>query len=134
VHETLDEQTVIVHLENGTYYSLDPIGSLVWERMVQGATLAQIVEGLSVRYDTAAATIETAVATLCAQLEAESLVVPGLSPQGLSGVSWPERGSNRREFLAPVLNKYTDMQELLLLDPVHEVDDTGWPRARQDGA
>ncbi len=26
------------------------------------------------------------------------------------------------------MNKYTDMQDLLLLDPIHEVDETkGWP-------
>jgi hypothetical protein len=30
-------------------------------------------------------------------------------------------------FVEPALNKYTDMQELLLLDPVHEVSEAGWP-------
>ena len=29
---------------------------------------------------------------------------------------------------APVLNKYSDMQDLLLLDPIHDVDEeAGWP-------
>jgi hypothetical protein len=40
-----------------------------------------------------------------------------VSANGASGGSWAE----------PVLDKYTDMQELLLLDPIHEVDDAGWP-------
>jgi hypothetical protein len=31
---------------------------------------------------------------------------------------------------APVLEKYTDMQELLLLDPIHDVEEAGWPKAR----
>jgi hypothetical protein len=31
------------------------------------------------------------------------------------------------EFHAPVLQVYSDMQDLLLLDPIHEVDATGWP-------
>ena len=35
--------------------------------------------------------------------------------------------STRVAFEAPVLEKYTDMQTLLLVDPVHEVDDRGWP-------
>jgi hypothetical protein len=25
------------------------------------------------------------------------------------------------------LNKFTDIKELLLLDPIHEVDEAGWP-------
>jgi hypothetical protein len=28
------------------------------------------------------------------------------------------------------LNKYTDMQDLLLLDPIHEVDAAGWPSTK----
>ena len=35
-------------------------------------------------------------------------------------------------FEAPSLEKYTDMQDLVLLDPVHEVDQTGWPRQQPD--
>jgi hypothetical protein len=30
-------------------------------------------------------------------------------------------------FVAPVLERYTDMQYFLLLDPIHETADTGWP-------
>ena len=35
-------------------------------------------------------------------------------------------------FEAPILQKYTDMQDLLLLDPIHEVDEAGWPHANLD--
>jgi hypothetical protein len=35
---------------------------------------------------------------------------------------------------APALETFTDMQELILLDPVHEVEPgQGWPVARPDG-
>jgi hypothetical protein len=30
-------------------------------------------------------------------------------------------------FEPPLLEKFTDMEDLLLLDPVHEVDGRGWP-------
>jgi hypothetical protein len=30
-------------------------------------------------------------------------------------------------YVPPVMNKHSDMQELLLLDPIHEVDEAGWP-------
>ena len=32
-----------------------------------------------------------------------------------------------------MLEKYTDMKDLVLIDPVHQVDSAGWPE-RQPGA
>jgi hypothetical protein len=36
-------------------------------------------------------------------------------------------------FQPPTLRKYTDMQDLLLIDPIHEVDDLGWPGVKAKG-
>ena len=33
----------------------------------------------------------------------------------------------RGAYRTPVLSIYTDMQDLLLLDPIHDVDQAGWP-------
>ena len=33
---------------------------------------------------------------------------------------------------APLLQKFTDMQALLLLDPIHEVDSAGWPQPKPE--
>jgi hypothetical protein len=30
-------------------------------------------------------------------------------------------------FQPPLFEKFTDMEAMLLLDPVHDVDDEGWP-------
>ena len=41
----------------------------------------------------------------------------------------------RQPYSPPVLNSYTDMEELLLLDPIHDVDQAGWPMPKaSDGA
>ncbi len=37
-------------------------------------------------------------------------------------------------FAPPRLQRYTDMQDLLLLDPIHDVDEVGWPVASPAGA
>ena len=31
-------------------------------------------------------------------------------------------------YQAPVLQAFDDMQDLLLFDPIHEVEPTGWPQ------
>ena len=38
-------------------------------------------------------------------------------------------GVERVPYVPPVLEKFTDMQDLILLDPVHEVSERGWPHA-----
>ncbi len=35
-----------------------------------------------------------------------------------------------RRFTEPTVHTYADMQDLLLLDPIHDVDETGWPNAK----
>ena len=36
-------------------------------------------------------------------------------------------------FDEPVLHKYEDMKDMLLLDPIHDVDDeAGWPQPKSD--
>jgi hypothetical protein len=35
---------------------------------------------------------------------------------------------DRPVFGQPVLEKFTDMADLLLLDPIHEVGEAGWPQ------
>jgi hypothetical protein len=40
-------------------------------------------------------------------------------------------------FTPPLLESFTDMQHFLMLDPIHEVHDAGWPHApapTEDGA
>ena len=38
-----------------------------------------------------------------------------------------------RLYAPPVLETFTDLEDLMLLDPVHDVDEQGWPRAGVDG-
>ena len=46
-----------------------------------------------------------------------------------------ERGAEapveKRPFRAPSLQRFEDMQGFLLVDPIHEVDDTGWPHIKR---
>ena len=40
--------------------------------------------------------------------------------------SWTPRAMYR-PYESPCLESYTDMEDLLLLDPIHDVGKTGWP-------
>jgi hypothetical protein len=67
-------------------------------------------------------------------LQREELVAATENSASAS-VSPPDAASNgSKTFEPPLLEKYTDMQDLVLLDPVHEVDSTGWPAPKPDAS
>ena len=64
-----------------------------------------------------------------AELEEEGLVVEA---DGADGTT-PDLGSASSDFASPHLEKYTDLQDLIMLDPIHEVEPKGWPAPRESG-
>jgi hypothetical protein len=125
INETIDGEAIMINLATGAYYSLDRVGGDVWAVLEHGATAEDVVAALEARYDGNPDDMAAGVRTLLDQLVAEELVVatdePGSAPPA------PEPGATKATFTAPRLDKFTDMQDLILLDPVHEVDSRGWP-------
>jgi hypothetical protein len=127
ISETIDGETVIINLASGTYYSLKHAGAAIWAAIQQSASLGVIAAIVRSSYDVDGHDIEHEISTLVQRLAEEDLVRPMLegdvSPPACA--SAPEKPL--APFLAPVLDKFTDMEAMLLLDPVHDVDEKGWP-------
>jgi len=126
--EVFENEVIIVDFIGGTYYSLDAIGTDIWKAMESGVSSSEIVVALCKSYDGNPKDIEAGVSDLLEQLVAENLIVEEPVGAGRADASLSLSESRpRRSFCAPVLAKFTDMQDLLLLDPIHDVDETGWP-------
>jgi len=127
VAETLDGEATIVDLESGTYFALNESGTFIWEELRQGADQGSIPGSFAGRYGIDADEAQKAVDEIVAELLECKLIAPleGSAPS-TSGVA-TAASANGHPYSPPKLSTYTDMQELLLLDPVHEVDDAGWP-------
>ena len=131
-HETIDGEAVIINLDSGNYYSLVDVGSFIWGLIEQGASASDAQNLVSQTYQGDALEIDRGVQDLFAQLQQESLIVPVDGASDLSQVIPSHNGHEKPSFNPPLLNKYSDMQELLLLDPIHDVDDAGWPKPVPD--
>jgi hypothetical protein len=129
-HETIDGEAVIINLDSGNYYSLTGAGATIWGLIVTGHSRDDICRATCDAYQGERSEIENGIEELLSQLQNENLVVSGESIQSPLRATCDGITSNaeRTQFQRPELQKYTDMQELLLLDPVHDVDDMGWPR------
>lgn len=136
--ETVDGEVLMINLESGNYYSLRDTAAAIWDGVEHGAPTAVIAAALGDRLpgaDTAAL-----VDDFLAELATEHLVVPlDATADRVGGVDigagWtpPAPAAQSAAATPPVLEKFTDMQHLILLDPVHEVDAAeGWPIQRSD--
>lgn len=133
-HETIDGEAVILNLDTGSYYSVNQAGATIWRLLDAGASLRRIVQTLTASYTGDPQEIETGVYALVEKLEQERLITAnnGTGEPTLEEADTAARHNGELpRFEFPNLHKYTDMEDLLLLDPIHEVDDSGWPNKKQ---
>jgi hypothetical protein len=133
VHETIDGETILIHLGTGAYYSLDGAGATIWNLLAAGLSEDEVTARLASGGGVDRAAVEQAVESLAVELLHEELLTH-LADDTASG-SASRVAEIELEiadpFVAPVLHKYTDMQEFMLVDPIHDVDaDAGWPHVK----
>jgi hypothetical protein len=130
VHETIDGETILIHLGTGTYYSLDGAGSELWVILAAGASRESVFAAASDRYTGDPGEVEAGLSSLLEHLLQEGLLVEGEAGVATGSLHLPP---GQIPFVAPVLHVYNDMQEFMLVDPLHDVDEVaGWPHAKTD--
>jgi hypothetical protein len=145
VHETLGGEVILIHLDTGNYYSLRGAGSDVWELLEAGGDAQAIADALAARYEGDPDLIRSSVAEVLDRLVDEGLAAAdqggnghpggaaanGAAANGAAANGAVANGSSAngdaRPFEPPILERYTDMQEYLLVDPIHDVDSGAWP-------
>ncbi|HVT56314.1 MAG TPA: PqqD family protein [Xanthobacteraceae bacterium] len=126
ISKEFDDELVLANYDSGLYYSLADSAAKIWLALKAGASDQAIVAAFTRKFP-AAAGIETEVGNFIQKLVAEGLIVP--AEKGNEGEPLLE---GLPDFRAPVLERFDDLKELLLLDPVHDVDDAGWPVKAED--
>ena len=117
-------EVVIINLDTGCYFSLDPLAPQIWDAVAAGgATAEEIARALAAAYGIPVDDAGVTLPPFLERLSAEGLVVATLGPKG-APLAFP-KVSDRLG--APPLSRFDDIQDLLLLDPIHEVEEAGWP-------
>ena len=78
----LSGETVLLNLESGIYYGLDPVGTRVWQLLLQGQTIADICGTMIDEYDVAPDVLRDDVLRLVGELCERGIVTPRESVQG----------------------------------------------------
>jgi hypothetical protein len=125
VSKIVDGEAILINLSTGTYYSLDGTGAVVWAMLQGGTSADEIATELAERYSVAREKTAEDVARLVDELTEEGLLLPADDDAAPARpeVDLPPPG----EYAPPALDKYTDMQEMLSLDPpLPGIEDIPW--------
>ncbi len=127
--EILDGELVIMNTVGGKYHTSTGTGPLIWlciERgMSRPAILKAIADACSVGEDMIASDLDAFVDELVSQ----GLICNAMGEQVTAEPEPP--ALSRTAYERPELSSYSDMQDLLLLDPIHDVSEEGWPARPQ---
>lgn len=134
--EIIDDEVIIINLDEGSYYSLLNTGVEIWQGIEKGFSGDEIIQDMIDRYDGNTEEITQGIEALMDELIAEEIIISGANlsseKKQFSSKNINSKIEQKKiKFEVPKLQKYTDMQDLLTLDPIHDVDETGWPNPKQ---
>jgi hypothetical protein len=105
ISDTIDEMVIVINVNSGAYYSLTTIGGQLWSK------------------------IGTAHVDFSEQ---EFNSIKTMADEGLLAVDGEIATTQVVEFFE-LGTKYMDMEGMLMGDPIHEVDEQGWPAMKDKG-
>ena len=119
--DVFDGEYIIANLDTGLYYSVQGLAVPLLQSLPFDDAIA-VVRSFSAALPEEAAAIQSALPPIFQQLLDEDIVqqTDGTDPVANSPVQLPGA------YQTPRFNRYADMQDLLMLDPIHDVDEEGW--------
>src|SRR4051794_40063644 len=111
-HERVEDEVIAINLTTGTYFSLREAASDTWTLLIEGADVEGAAAALAQAHGLDQITVEADVGAFVELLLEAGLLVVDATAAGLSVTLETPSATYR----APVLERYDDMEELLLLD------------------
>jgi hypothetical protein len=119
--DLFEEEYIIANLETGLYYSLQGSGIFLLKNLPFASSSA-VIEKFGKTFPDQQQEVIDNLNHIWQELEKEAIVE-------LFDADLPESELEfGNEFVASTLHSYADMQDLLALDPIHEVDGSGWKK------
>jgi hypothetical protein len=122
VAESFGSETVIVNLAKGTYFSLDEIASILWTAVTTRASISSIKRAIHSNYPQDEKTASNDFEDFLETLIKHELIETTNETSGDIVIDFPAA-----RYSKPVITVHSDLQDILLLDPVHDINEEGWP-------
>lgn len=123
-YDMAEGQAIVINFTTGMYYGTSSLGSVVLDALVAGASKESVLEAVCALPgcpEDMAAQLDAFIAQLVEKevivaAEGEGSAAPAIDAAGL------------QDGFALTVDEFAEVQDLILADPVHEVDvEMGWP-------
>lgn len=71
------DETVILEPENGTYFTLDPVGTFMIKNLQLGKNIEQVIESVKSTYDVSTSEVEADLNALITNMLEQKLLIKG---------------------------------------------------------
>lgn len=124
IYEVLNTEVILIDFNTGDYYTLTHVAKDVWLLIEQQVPMEQMAQILSQHYKCEIDLISQDLQQFINELLGNGLIelIEESKTVELSPINFQELS-----YIRPEVQKYGDVQHLLLLDPIHEVTEAGWP-------
>jgi hypothetical protein len=114
--EVIDGEAVMINLGDGMYFTMDGVGAELWLLIEQGCSLAPIATCLAGRYEVEEPRVLADLGRVVDELVSAGLVVldEGARDREPNVGDWDPPSA---AYTAPALVSYSDMGDVLALDP-----------------
>jgi hypothetical protein len=127
IAETIDGEVMVMNLQAGIYYSVTAEGARIWPGLVAGAPVDALEAGVLRVTDAPGDRVAADLAVFVQRLLEESLVRPRSGTAALPD-ALPPFAEPRGPYQGFGFERFDDMRAMLVIDPVHEVGEFGWPQ------
>ena len=130
ISDVFGEEVVLVNLESGMYFSLRTTATQAWIRLQNNYSVYEIITELGNLYEVTNEELSKQIHVFVQELIDKKLIK--LSDATEKNPVAINENQQKGNFVPLVLEVFSDMQEILLLDPVHDVDKSGWPVSKDN--
>jgi hypothetical protein len=122
-----DGEMTLINLDTGVYFAAGGPALDIWQALAAGREVAATARRLVARYGVTEGVALSETAKFAALFVGYGLLIPSTASANVGGEE--DLQQDPEEWSEPWVEDYGDMQDLLLLDPVHDVNGGAWPRA-----
>jgi Coenzyme PQQ synthesis protein D (PqqD) len=130
VFERLNGEVIIISNQNGKYYSLGYTASDIWYLIQTSVSSSLWLKTLADNYQEIPDSAEDEVKKFLDDLLSENLI--NSSKAAFGELQLLPEDNHRGKWSCPELLIFDDLQDLLLVDPIHDTGEEGWPFASRE--
>lgn len=127
VDETVDGEALMMDMVRGNYYCCAGASAVAWNALKQGRDVDAVAAVLVGAYGISVEQASADLGQFVGALVAEDLLVAVDDDTAAATVDAPTEVAAGSDYDGLRFDRFTDLADLILLDPVHDVSEAGWP-------